>query len=600
MFSSHPTCMASAQCTRPFGILALLALGSTIAFAPLTGATIAQAAFTQCADGEDNDDDGRIDYPQDVDCTSLEDNTEGTQNTAVFVSLTDGLETVYPGGTVNYVITITTDRNEQSSSSVRLQLPHQANIVSAEGGTVQGSQIVWNSVTIQPGTPRKLYASVQVNPYAAPDLLLVAEVVTEGKKAADTTRVIIKPIETAPSPLIVSITDGKQFAEPGESLTYKIVVANENHEDRVFTLRTQLPTELEFISASDGPVVNNRVVEWTSRIVRPGKAAEFTLSTKIRSGTPDLQALRVRVTVDGKVATDTTSVFRGVLPGAYIVSISDGQEITRPGETLTYNIVLKNRDDKLGTDVDLLSAIPMYTEFVSATDGGVWDGKSVHWKGITVSPKGERAFRMTLRVRSDAPLGARLQNTVQAKGHQAVDITEVSKESDKPVIKEQVVEQQRNVLLRKTSDRGEVRPGDTVNYTVYLRNTTGKTIRNVVVEDRMDLKYMTVTGGEGGVKSADRIVWTIREMAPGEEWTVRYTVRVAENTPHGISLANVVSVRGDGMEELSLTQRVLTTKVSVVRKLPPTGAAFDAIFLAVSGLLGTGSVVWQRRQMLGA
>ncbi|TSC60636.1 MAG: hypothetical protein Greene041662_187 [Candidatus Peregrinibacteria bacterium Greene0416_62] len=394
-------------------------------------------------------------------------------------------------------------------------------------------------------------------------------------------------------PVYVTVADGRDFAEPGEILHYDIVVDNAEGPDRTFDLRSQIPAELSIEAVTENPFIDVRSLTWPNQFVKAGESRTYGVAARIASGTPDLQALRVRAYVGQAIGTDTTSIYRGVVPAAFSVSVSDGAAYAMPGDILEYEIAIHNAETKLATEVDVDAALPHYTEFVAASEGGAWTGNGIRWDNLTVSPKGDRLLGLRLRVRSDAPLGTAIQFVANVKGHQGVDITEVATASD--VAPPQM--ENATVLLRKSADRTEVRPGETMTYTVYLRNTTDHTITNLTVEDRLDQRYMRVAGADAGAMQGDRIVWTIPSLAAGEDWQVRYTVSVAEGTPHGEALLNVVSVSGEGMEEISLTQRVTTASISVVSALPPAGAPLDLLFLLGSGIAALAPTLSLRKRV---
>lgn len=396
-------------------------------------------------------------------------------------------------------------------------------------------------------------------------------------------------------PIEITVTDGREFAEPQEVLHYDITVTNATDMDRMIALRTMIPGELTLEAATGNPVIDARSILWPEVLVAAGESQTFGLAARIAEGTPDLQAIRVRAYSGEAMGTDTTSIYRGVVPAAFAISATDGIGMATPGDELTYVITVENHETKLATEVDVHAALPQYTEFVGADEGGSWTGKSVYWKGLTVSPKGERNLHVRLRVRSDAPVGTSIQFVASTKGHQGVDRTDIGTESDtKP--KEARGSQ---MVLRKSADRTEVRPGETVTYTVYLRNTTGSDIQNVLIEDRLDQRYMRVISGDAGALQGDRIVWTLPQLAAGQSWEAQYTVSIAEDTPHGEALLNVVSVSGEGMEDISLTQRVFTNHISVVRRMPPTGVPLtDLLFLTISGLGAAVPVGLRRKSIL--
>lgn len=394
-------------------------------------------------------------------------------------------------------------------------------------------------------------------------------------------------------PVFVTVADGREFAEPGEVLHYDIVVDNRDGPDRTYDLRTQIPAELALEAVTENPIVDTRSLTWPNQFVAAGESRTYALAARIAQGTADLQAIRVRAYAGQAIGTDTTSIYRGVVPSAFDVSVSDGAKVAMPGDILEYEIVIRNAETKLATEVDADAALPHYTEFVAASEGGTWTGNGIRWDNLTVSPKGTRVVHLKLRVRSDAPLGTSIQFVVNVKGHQGVDITEVASDSDvrPPEVRNATV------LLRKTADRSEVRPGDMITYTVYIRNSTANPINRIIVEDRLDQRYMQVVGGDAGMMQGDRIVWTIPTLAPSQDWSVRYTVRVNDRTPHGEALLNVVSVTGEGMEEISLTERVFTARINVVTKLPPSGAPLDLLFLLASSAAALAPTMAMRKKL---
>jgi uncharacterized repeat protein (TIGR01451 family) len=550
------------------------------------------AEFVECADGLDNDHDGEIDYPEDQGCTSLYDESENNGK-GIFLSITDGLNTVRPGGLATYTITIHSERSEQQLVDMSLLLPHQTNIVDVrDGGSLNGEFINWKNVALDPGVVRTFHADVHVNPHADEGYVLVSEVIVEGEKANDTTRVIAGPEAGSLKPLKISIDDGRAYANRGEFLTYRIAVRNPGDTDRTYSLLTNLPPNLDFVEGTGHFNRDQRAISWKNEFIPAGAETEFFFTARVEKDTPDNLILYVRISAGASLASDATSIISGVPDAAFRVSVNDHQNTAMPGELITYNIHVENLDSILATDISVNAALPTFTEFVDAAEGGRWTGSSVRWEGLTVSPHGERNLQMTLRVRSDAPFGAVVRQSVSIAGTQGVDLTEISDRSDGT----RTV--QAGVLLQKFADRTEVRPGDTISYTITFENILPYPISNFRVEDRMDMQYMRVIGASSGQMEGDRIVWSVPQIAPGEKWTVNYTAQVSQNAPHGMSIGNIVTVSGQGLEGLSLTERTATLHIGIVSVLPPTGVGFDGIFLGFTGFLGAIQAFWHRRRML--
>lgn len=593
--------MATVNTPRTRAIAALSAVGLLVVtlHSALVGAPAqsAFAEFAECADGIDNDNNGLTDYPQDPRCSSLHDETEGSEG-GLFVTVTDGKTVVTPRGSLTYIISLQNERPDVMSVDLRFLMPHQTNLIGAsDNGARSEELIVWNGVSVFPGRTRQLTVTVEVDPDAAEGLLLVGQVSAEGVQATDTTKVELDDDATITSraALNVSVTDGKKYAQPGEVLNYVVSVRNPTQETRDFDLRLQIPTDTTIEYVSGEHTSNRQAISWMKQSVGPQSAKEYNVTVRIKEDAEEFFTIRTRASVDAVSATDTTTVHTGVLPNSILVTTTDGLDEVVPGALVTYDIALENLTNKLATEVDVNNALPSYLEFVDASEGGFWNGKNVRWQGLTVAPNGARTLRVTGRVRSDAPQGERLRNTVAVNGFQSVDTTVVGDR-----VSGAGLARQPGVLVSKHADRGEVRPGETVTYTVSVQNTTAQTISNLKVEDRMDSPYIRVLNASSGQADGNRITWTVPELQPGQHWSVSYTAQIDYRAPNGVSIPNIVTVSGNGMDTISLTERIHTMQIGVISNLPPTGAAFDALFLGLSGLAGAAQTLAQRKKLLRA
>jgi len=584
------------------GVGMLIVLIHSMLVAPVASNAI--AASTECADGIDNDFDGHIDYPQDPQCLSLHDQSEGPTGKGLFLDITDGLKTVKSNGHMTYTINLNSDRDENRNIDVQFFIPHQTNLISSTGGGDKiGDYVVWRNVTVYPERTRKLYVNVGIKPQAQQDLLVVSKVYSEGEEATDITRIEgIEGDNGEVHQLKISVNDGKAYAEPMEKLTYRIVVDNTNGPGRVYRLRTDLPVFLNYVNGSGEPRVDRSIVEWANQKISADEIQEFYLTATVDRDAPNNSAIQLKIASGPSIARDTTSVYAGTLGSTLSTSISDGLESAVSGEYVAYDVNVRNESNKLATEVDVNVALPRYMEYVSSTEGGEWVGKNVRWIGLTVSPHGNRKLRVTARIRSDAELGSSMRATAEIEGNIAVDKTFVSDRrivggggiALTPAIT--ATSLRAPVLLRKVADRSEVRPGDTVSYDIYLRNNTDRPFGNVVIQDKLDTRHMQVLGSSNGRIQGDRLSWSIPSLAPGEEWTVRYTARVNSHVPHGIAINNIVSVSGEGIETFSLNERVYTSNMNVITSLPPSGVGFGGIFVSLTGLLGAAQTAFLRRR----
>ncbi|MDD5623959.1 MAG: hypothetical protein PHI23_04600, partial [Candidatus Peribacteraceae bacterium] len=170
---------------------------------------------------------------------SLPADSASAEERSVYLSLSDGVETVEAGKLLVYTVTVRLDGSVQKSVRVSMKLPNYANTVEAsDSGRRDGAWIVWDNVVLDPQTTRRLYVNIGVDPYVSDGTILVAQAECDGETAVDNTEVSGREMGRDPS-FAIRVNDGKKFAVPEEELRYIIEVENISEWDDTFELRTE-------------------------------------------------------------------------------------------------------------------------------------------------------------------------------------------------------------------------------------------------------------------------------------------------------------------------------------------------------------------------
>ncbi len=525
------------------GMLMALLLSGTFAAATVAGPTATYAEHSQCSDGIDNDTNGRIDYPQDTGCESLDDNYEGVSAAGVFISITDDKDKVGPGGNVVYAITINQQRDESKLVTIDMHLPVQSNVVSAsDGGSVSNGMVRWTNVSVYKNSPRRLTVNSNVFPDATPGQYLVARaniVGVSGAEATDTTLVDTNANLGIPldSRFSVTLSDGVEFILPGTTLHYIAKVRNDGNVPVETDVRVTMPEQTEYIDSDQGSTHDLHNVVWKKVKLDPGEVKTFNFAVRLEQRVPDRTLLRARVTVGSATALDQTSVRVGVPDGAISANLTDNKATARVGDLLTYVIHVQNSSNVIASEVSVNASLPLYSEFVSATEGGRWDGTNVRWQLLPIAPNGDRYISYVIRVRSDAPMGATLVASSSADGFMSRDSTLVSDTSTSQTTTTTNTER---FVFRKTTDTGEVAAGGTIRYTLFVRNNLDFPITDAVISDRFDGEWMTIDSVENGSdiisRSSGKIDWRVPVLQPGQSWQTSYVLSVSANLPQGSQL----------------------------------------------------------------
>ncbi len=613
-------------------MLALIMSGSASA---LVAALPSAANHSQCSDGIDNDHDSKEDYPQDVDCVSLDDDFEGVSQSGLFVTVSDGKESTPANSSLHYTVSLRQQRDDVRTVDVYLHLPAQVNFSTAsDGGVVRDGIVHWDNISVSRNNT--VYLSVHANllPYLTEGTLLVARVLADGSETTDTTMVSGVGSSSLTRQFAVGITDGQATALPGDTLSYQIRVQNLSETTNVTNVQVPLPSLVAVTDRSgDAELISDKII-WKNVSFAPNQEKSFFFTVKVAPHVHKFASIHMRVTAGSISAVDDTLLYVGTPQGSLSADITDGRNSAARGQIITYTITLRNYSDRLATNGVVGASLPVYGEFVSATEGGRWDGNGVHWQRLQVAPNGQRTLSYSVRVRSDAPDGAVLRAAVTVQGTTASDTTTVSggrtttrqvnttypQYGSSPVYTtgshdydytttsstgytpypttgyKPLDGKGMDVLFRKSAGQGEALPGSNITYTLFVRNTLGHSINNAVISDRFDSSLLSIVRADGALRLGDgQLQWNVPSLAPGESWTTTYVLKVSRNAPKGTVVQNIATISGSDLRELSLSARVNVTGTGVVRTLPKTGGAMDALFLLVTAPLALASAVAQRR-----
>jgi uncharacterized repeat protein (TIGR01451 family) len=581
-------------------LMSMLALVLSGGASALVASQVSLANHSECSDGLDNDHDGKIDYPQDNDCESLDDQYEGASLTGLFVSVSDARDTLSPGASVIYTVALRQQREDLRNVDVDLHLPAQLNFASAnDGGAIRDGMVHWSKVTVDRNNTTYLTVHANLQPNVTEGTLLVTRVLTEGAEATDTTTVKGVPMPSLARQFAVSITDGQDLARPGDTLHYTIRVKNLSDTVNTANVQVPLPSLVGVVNTSAGADVVSDKIVWKNVTFAPNAEQTFAFTVRVAPHTYKFASIHMRATAASVSAVDDTLLISGTIQGALAAMISDDRTTVERGEILTYTVSVRNLSDRLITDGFVGASMPVYGEFVSAAEGGVWDGTGVHWSELQVAAKGERHLTFQVRVRSDAPNDTVIRGGATVQDQKIFDETTVVAKSNEKGRKPGSITSSHDetVLFRKVASAGETVPGGSVSYTLYVRNVLNHPITDAVITDRFDPKLLSFVSSEAPVDFGAPGTMRIRVpvLQPGESWKATYVLAVSKSAPKGLSINNIATISGGDLKEMTLSARVTVGSMGVVRGMPKTGASMDLLFLLGTVPLGLASAAMQRK-----
>ncbi len=227
----------------------------------------------------------------------------------------------------------------------------------------------------------------------------------------------------------------------------------------------------------------------------------------------------------------------------------------KPGDTVTYTTTVTNSGGVQTTNAVLAEILPAG---LTLTDGGattknfplgaIAPGASVSmvYTALVGTAVADGTYADALTVSAD--------NAVAASGFTTLTV-------QKPVTNA-------IVTVKKKAQESFSNPGDTVHYTVTIKNSGNASAKNLRVSDSLP-SILTYTDTGSSKRS-----WAIDELLAGESRTIQYAARVANNATDG-QYKSSVTVKSD-TSTLATATATLDVRVPKVKgataSLPSTGA----------------------------
>ncbi|HQK12645.1 MAG TPA: hypothetical protein PLJ78_01740, partial [Anaerolineae bacterium] len=221
-----------------------------------------------------------------------------------------------------------------------------------------------------------------------------------------------------------------------------------------------------------------------------------------------------------------------------VLDKSDDLLVVTPGQTLTYRLVITNTGNRTATGVRLTDALPAYTLFVAASDGGAESTPgSVTWPAFDL-PAGARVTRhltVTVAVPFPAPTNA-ITNTASVTDEAANSATATDTDTVDAA-----------PVLQLTKDDGVTitRPGATLIYRLSVTNTGNQLATALVLTDTLPAHSTFVLASDGGAESTPGLVtWPPFDLPAGASATRLLVVTVEAPLPAGVTaLTNTATLR---------------------------------------------------------
>lgn len=216
----------------------------------------------------------------------------------------------------------------------------------------------------------------------------------------------------------------------------------------------------------------------------------------------------------------------------------------RVGDEVEYKITVTNSGDAEARNVEVTDEInPAQVTFKSATqDSGKGISytkttaayeEAIQWTITEIRPDTSVELRLVVKINDGVPTGTSIKNSAEiTKENNKAQEPPISSDDDPSGSPEFTVVAP-DLSVTKAVDKESARAGDTLKYTIVIKNNGTGTARNFSVEDAVSnlvtIKPDSFTTTDNQVthkEVGNQITWTVPKLAPSGEITITFSVTI--------------------------------------------------------------------------
>jgi|GEM_PF-6046619 len=385
------------------------------------------------------------------------------------------------------------------------------------------------------------------------------------------------------SSLTISKTDGRETANPQDTLHYVITVTNNDTENAVYGAQVvdTLPSHIASISnISNGGFQSSGFVIWNNLTIPAEDSVQLSFDATLDGDFPvgttvltnraelgnnneyDLQvtasAPQIAAGFSG-MAEDVTSVTVAPPTATLTLSKTDHQTTAKPGDVLHYAITVSNDTNVTATDVKVTDALPNNISLVTnISDGGNQFGTAINWQNLTIPADSSKVLTYDATIDPNLGAGDYVLHNVATLGcgspissialtpcaysGTAADDTSVNVITTLPVIS-----------LAKTA-ASTATAGGNVTYTLTY-TVANASVTNLILIDPLPTGTTFVAASDSANYSAatNSVTWLLGTKTPGSG-SMTVTLKTPAPIANGTVLTNTASLDSNETDPVSATR----------------------------------------------
>ena len=332
-------------------------------------------------------------------------------------------------------------------------------------------------------------------------------------------------------------------------------------------LGTALPANTTFVSATGGGALSNGAVSWNLGSLGVGVSGTVSFTVQVIAPLADGTQLSDTATLTATGATTATATTNVTVSNALLtLGSASAPNPVAAGANLTITLDYANTGSGAGGMATIVDMLPANTTFVSASNGGTYDGTSnrVSFDLGSLAMGASGSVSYVVQVATPLANGTVLIDmaTFSATNNSSVTASSSATVSSAP-----------SLTLTDTPAPSPVAADGMLVYTLGYANGGSDAASAATLTYALPANVTFQTASNGGTysTSANTVTWSLGSIAAGASGNVTVTVLVASPIANGTVLTDAASLATGNAATVLANANVTVTSTAVL-SLTETGA----------------------------
>ncbi|MFI5252534.1 MAG: OmpA family protein [Bacteroidota bacterium] len=442
-----------------------------------------------------------------------------------------------PGDTVLFNIIVgNTGTDKLTAISIVDTLAAEFGLIDAGSGIVSGNTISWSIQTL----PMRDYDTLTIKVKVSPSVAYGASVVNSctGKDSSGKSLSTLVKLQIGSSPhftLLKSVA--KYYANAGDTLLYALKYKNDGNLPGInVQIIDTLPANTQFVSATNGGTAVNGIVSWTFASVAAGSYDSVRLALLTSKNIADSTHTSNTAELDAQggikvFSNSVTTILKVWHPKVTLIK-SVSTDSVSPGDSMRYVIHFKNIGDTTLTHLHIYDTLNANLVHLTASpNASIISGKlSFNRDTLGIGVEDSVIVRGSLAI--NTPAGRMLSNTAFIN----TDQTTMQSASAQSFIK---ALQNAALTITKSAVKDSVFMGDTVRYSIRVKNSGLTLLTAIVVHDTLSTSLKNAVISNNATLAGRFIAYQKDSLTAGESDIITITAVLDTNLSDGAIVHNI-------------------------------------------------------------